>query len=287
MKIKMIVPIIIILFFLSFLGWLGDKFSILSKSSTQLTQNIPSASPAPEVPVNTDTRSLKTEAKVARVIDGDTIEASISGKIETIRLIGINTPETVDPRTIVECFGVESSNKAKEILTGKTIFLETDPTQGERDKYQRLLRYVWLDANISFNKKMISDGYAYEYTYNIPYKYQEEYKQAEKEARENKRGLWADNTCAGNLVKATATSNTNPATGNIPSPTTTQTTGTSTSNSGTCKYSCSSPDRDCSNFTTHTAAQTFFDCCGFTATYDPMKLDSTGIGDGVACESLP
>lgn len=283
MKVKIFTPIIIMLLFLSFLGWLGSKFSASSKSSSQLTQNAPSASPTPKTSISTDAENLKAATKVVRVVDGDTIEASVSGKVEAIRLIGINTPETVDPRTTVECFGAEASNKAKEILTGKTIYLEADPTQGERDKYQRLLRYVWLDGETSFNKKMISDGYAYEYTYNIPYKYQEEFKQAEKEARENKRGLWADNTCAGKLTKISPTITLKPSS----NPTTTQTTNTTTLNSSSCKYSCSSPDRDCSDFATHSEAQTFFNCCGFTATYDPMKLDSTGVGDGIACESLP
>jgi len=141
------------------------------------------------------------EVKITKVIDGDTVEVSLDGKIEKVRLIGINTPETVDPRTTIECFGIEASNKAKEILNGKTVFLEADSSQDNRDKYQRLLRYVWLDDKTNFNKQMVSEGYAYEYTYGVPYKYQTEFKQVEKEARENKRGLWADNTCAGNLIK--------------------------------------------------------------------------------------
>lgn len=56
---------------------------------------------------------------------------------------------------------------------------------------------------------------------------------------------------------------------------------------GGCKYSCSGPDRDCSDFTTQAEAQAFFNCCGFTATNDPMRLDSVGVGDGIPCESLP
>lgn len=133
--------------------------------------------------------------KVVKVIDGDTIAVEIDGKTETIRLIGINTPETVDPRKPVECFGVEASDKAKEILTGKSVRLEADSVVGERGKYGRLLRYIFLEDGTSFNKMMIDEGYAYEYTYNSSYKYQDEFKQAEKEAREAKRGLWADGVC--------------------------------------------------------------------------------------------
>ena len=133
--------------------------------------------------------------KIVRVIDGDTIVIRIDNKIETVRLIGINTPETVDPRRPVECFGIEASNKAKEILSGKNIRLEADNIVSERDKYGRLLRYIFLEDGTNFNKMMISEGYAYEYTYDLPYKYQDEFKQAEKDAREAKKGLWADGVC--------------------------------------------------------------------------------------------
>lgn len=132
---------------------------------------------------------------VTKVTDGDTIKVNIDGTIETIRMIGLDTPETVDPRKPVQCFGIEASNKAKELLSGKKVRLESDPTQGNRGKYGRLLRYVWLEDGTLYNKKMISDGYASEYTYNTPYKYQVEFKQAETEARNAKRGLWADDAC--------------------------------------------------------------------------------------------
>jgi len=144
---------------------------------------------------NNQVSIAKEIAKVVRVIDGDTIEVSLNNKKDTVRLIGIDAPETVDPIKTVECFGKEASEKAKEILTGKTIILESDPTQGNRDKYQRLLRYVFLD-DLNFNKLMISEGYVHEYTYKRnPYKYMEEFKNAERIAREGKKGLWKENTC--------------------------------------------------------------------------------------------
>jgi len=140
------------------------------------------------------TSSAKETVQVLRVIDGDTIEVSLKNKKETIRLIGIDAPETVDPRKPVQCFGKEASDKASVLLTGKTIILEPDSTQGERDKYGRLLRYVFLDG-LNFNKLMISKGFAHEYTYqNNPYKYMEEFKNAEKKAREGKIGLWSENS---------------------------------------------------------------------------------------------
>lgn len=133
--------------------------------------------------------------KVEKVVDGDTIKVYINDVLESIRMIGLDTPETVDPRKEVQCFGVEASNKAKEILSGKNVILEKDDSQGERDKYGRLLLYVYLEDGTLFNKWMINNGYGHEYTYNIPYKYQTEFQNAEKYARENKLGLWADDAC--------------------------------------------------------------------------------------------
>lgn len=149
-------------------------------------------------------QSLPAELyKVVSVTDGDTIKVDIKGKTETLRLMGIDTPETLDPRKVVQCFGKEASNKAKEILNGKNVRLEADSTQGERDKYGRLLRYVFLEDGTFYNKYMIEEGYAHEYTYqNNPYKYQADFQKAEKSAREQERGLWSSNACSGDTLKA-------------------------------------------------------------------------------------
>lgn len=137
----------------------------------------------------------QTYYKVASVVDGDTIDVYINGTKERLRLIGLNTPETKDPRKPVECFGKEASAKATQLLLGQEVTLEADPTQGERDKYGRLLRYVHRKEGLHFNKWMIENGYAYEYTYNTPYKYQSEFKTAQRNAQNNKLGLWADGVC--------------------------------------------------------------------------------------------
>lgn len=135
---------------------------------------------------------------VTRVVDGDTIVVNLGGKEEKIRLIGVDTPETVDPRKPVQCFGKEASNKAKEMLEGKIVRLEEDSTQGNRDKYGRLLRYIFLEDGTNYNKFIIEQGYAHEYTYHSnPYKYQQEFIEAERRAREDQKGLWAPITCNG------------------------------------------------------------------------------------------
>jgi micrococcal nuclease len=134
--------------------------------------------------------------RVVKTVDGDTIKVSINNKIETIRLIGVDTPETVDPRRTVQCFGREASDFTKKTLSNQNVKLEADILSGDRDKYQRLLRYVFLSDGQNFNQVLIENGYGHEYTYNsIPYKYQKIFKQSEKDARDNSRGLWASGVC--------------------------------------------------------------------------------------------
>lgn len=217
----------------------------------------------------------KQIATLVKVIDGDTIAVSVNGKSEAVRIIGIDTPEVVDPRKTVECFGKEASEKAKVMFeNNKTVLLESDPTQGDRDKYQRLLRYVWIDdgseprsagrdrlldkrGKIDFGKLMIDGGFASEYTYGIPYKYQDAYKQAEKVAREGKKGLWADDVCVTIQDESTEQSATD----------------------------ISSRDKDCSDFVTQNEAQAYFESKGGSPTNNVDRLDSDH--DGTACESLP
>ena len=123
-------------------------------------------------------------ATINRVIDGDTIELS-SG--EKVRYIGMDTPETVDPRKPIQCFGVEASERNKALVFGKEVRLEKDVS--ERDKYGRLLRYIWL-GNILVNLELVKEGFASASTYPPDVKYQSEFAKAEAEARTAKRGLW-------------------------------------------------------------------------------------------------
>jgi micrococcal nuclease len=132
---------------------------------------------------------------VSRVVDGDTLKIKTGDTEDTVRLIGVNTPESVDPRKTVECFGMEASNRMKELAEGKEVLIVKDPTQSERDKYRRLLAYVYLTDGTLLNQKMIEDGYAFEYTYIVPYEFQTEFVDAERVARENSLGLWDKSKC--------------------------------------------------------------------------------------------
>lgn len=146
----------------------------------------------PEEPRNT----VGTFYKVTKVTDGDTLRVDVDGESERVRLIGINTPETVDPRREVECFGKEASERMKGLAEGKLIRLEYDGSQGSRDTYGRLLAYVYLEDGEMLNRKMVAEGYAYEYTYMTPYKYQTEFKELQNLARSSGRGLWSPDACA-------------------------------------------------------------------------------------------
>lgn len=124
-------------------------------------------------------------AKVARVIDGDTIELENG---QRVRYIGIDTPETVDPRKPVQCFGQEASNKNKELVEGKTVRLEKDVSQ--TDKYGRLLRYVYLD-NIFANDYLVKEGFAHASTFPPDVKYQQKFQESQSQAQINHKGLWS------------------------------------------------------------------------------------------------
>lgn len=112
-----------------------------------------------------------------RVIDGDTIEVRLEGKIESVRLIGIDAPEMDE---VQKEKAIESKQYLENLLKNQKIFLESDETQDDRDVYNRLLRYVFLEDRTLVNKKMIEADMANEYTFIYPYKYQREFKEVEK-----------------------------------------------------------------------------------------------------------
>lgn len=140
---------------------------------------------------NTTKENLQ-KIKVSRVIDGDTIELEGGQKV---RYIGIDTPETVDPRRDPQCFGKEASLRNKELVENKEIYLEKDVS--ETDRYGRLLRYIYLAENgISINEQLVREGYAAASSYPPDIKYQEKLKTAEQEARNNQKGLWQEGVCS-------------------------------------------------------------------------------------------
>lgn len=149
------------------------------------------------------TRAASAErVRVADVVDGDTIKVVQAGQLVTVRLIGMDTPETVDPRKPVQCFGPQASARAKALLAGQEVWLAGDPTQSRHDIYRRELAYVWLPDGELYDWLMIRDGFAREYTYRTPYEYQRQFRAAEAAAQREHRGLWSAATCAGGVAGA-------------------------------------------------------------------------------------
>ena len=129
---------------------------------------------------------------VRRVVDGDTIELENGSRV---RYIGMNTPETVNPNAPLECFGREASKYNKQLVEGKWVRLERDVS--DRDRYGRLLRFVYLEDGTFVNEALVRNGYAYVSTFPPDIAQESLFRQAEVEAKSNKRGLWADDTCHG------------------------------------------------------------------------------------------
>ncbi len=195
-KLLVFFSILIIAFGLGFIwyGLAGNTGSDLV-SSPSPTEVLMSPSISPQIA--SDSAAIAgiegEKASVTRVVDGDTIDVSINGAPFTVRFVGMDTPETVDPRRPVGCFGKEASNETKSLLTGKTVILQKDISN--TDKYKRILRYIYLpleDGTYLFvNDFLVREGFAKVYTYPPDVKYDQRFKEAEQEAKANNRGMWS------------------------------------------------------------------------------------------------
>lgn len=142
-------------------------------------------------PVPTSVPAGSVEAVVDRVVDGDTVVVSVAGERERIRLIGVDTPETVKPDAPVDCYGPEASAFTTSALPeGSTVWLEDDASQGDADRYDRLLRYVWSPDGTMLNEQLVAGGYGREDTYDDAYRYRDRFVAAEASAEASRVGLW-------------------------------------------------------------------------------------------------
>ncbi len=220
----------------------------IATAATTLTTAAQAQPEMPAAPVGET-----SAAQVTAVIDGDTIDVQFDdGVVERVRYIGVDTPETVHPRRGVDCYGPEASARNHEMVEGQRVWLERDIT--ERDRYGRLLRYVWLaaedgSAGAFVNAALVADGYAQVVTYPPDVRYVDLYLALQRQAREEGRGLWGG--CTGAV---------NEPAGGLPD---------------------IGRDLDCADFAYQEEAQAVLDA----DPSDPHRLD--GDHDGEACESLP
>lgn len=128
--------------------------------------------------------------QVTQVFDGDTIEVNMNEHGEKVRFIGVDTPETHDPRKSVQCFGQAAATFTKDKLKNHRVRLVADPINTNRDRYERLLRYVYTENGELFNATLIKEGYGFAYL-GFPFTKSDEFRNYQIEARQKNRGLWS------------------------------------------------------------------------------------------------
>ena len=170
---------------------------LVSLAITLIAIQLEKSEPVLIEPPKTESEQVATSTiRVTRIVDGDTFEVTIDGQVEKVRMLGIDTPESVDPRKPVQCFAKEATKKLKELISDQEIVMTPDFTNDDRDKYNRLLRYVSLSNGLDVNGELIKQGYAYAYI-KFPFERREAYLKLQTEARTMGRGLWATTTCSG------------------------------------------------------------------------------------------
>ncbi len=140
---------------------------------------------------DTEIKENTIPATVDRVVDGDTLKVTLEDRyrVETIRLLLVDTPETKHPSKPIQPYGPEASQFAKEKLEGKEIGVEIDVS--ERDKYGRLLAYVWLGDQM-FNEMLLEEGLArVAYIYQPNVKYVDTFQEIQRKAQEEGKGIWS------------------------------------------------------------------------------------------------
>lgn len=163
-----------------------------------LAASAASAASAPRVTV--------LDGTVARVVDGDTVHVRVRGFDTTVRLVGIDTPETVHPRMPVQCWGPQASARAKRLMpVGAPVRVVSDPTQDVRDRYGRFLGYVYTGGRrgaASVNRALVATGAARVYVYGgTPFRHAAAFRRAEAAARRARNGLWGP-PCHGRTDRA-------------------------------------------------------------------------------------
>lgn len=127
---------------------------------------------------------------VDHFIDGDTLAVDMDGHVESVRFVGIDTPETHKPNTPVQCWGPQASAYTKRVIGRSKVRLVSDPLSTDRDRYDRLLRYVYLPDGTFLNEMLVKEGYAFYYPY-FPFSKAAAFAADEQIAMSERKGLWS------------------------------------------------------------------------------------------------
>lgn len=128
---------------------------------------------------------------MAHFVDGDTIAVDMNGKVETVRFIGIDTPETHKPDTPVQCYGPAAAAFTKNTIGSQHVRLSSDSLTTDRDRYGRLLRYVYLPDGTLLNERLVKEGYAFYYPY-FPFSKAQAFAADQQAAMTAHKGLWGN-----------------------------------------------------------------------------------------------
>ncbi|KKQ73708.1 MAG: WD40 domain protein beta Propeller [Candidatus Woesebacteria bacterium GW2011_GWB1_38_5b] len=223
----------------------SSKTSLTSSSSTPVSEIKPTVASQEVLSPTPGPKRSGVLVKVVNVVDGDTIKIETG---ETVRYIGIDTPEVVHPSKPIQCYGKEASQKNQELVEGKIVELERDIS--EKDKYGRLLRYIWID-NILVNEYLVREGYAQSSSYPPDIKYQDRFVEAQRLAREEQKGLWSSMCAVTSTVKPTVK----------PQSTSAPSSGQSTDSLSGGSYICDC-SKTCSQMSSCAEAQYQLNVCG-------------------------
>ncbi|MDN4593830.1 thermonuclease family protein [Polycladomyces subterraneus] len=254
-----------------------------NKEPTQVVKQPSSSKPS---------KTNRVSVKVVDVIDGDTIVVNLNGKNEKLRMILIDTPETVYPNKPKQPFGKEASDFTKKLLLNKTVELEMDVQ--ERDQYGRLLAYVYLNGQ-SVQEQLLMRGLARVAVFPPNVKHLDEYRAIQDQAKQRKVGIWSIE----NYVHDDGFHPPQPKVASKPAPKTSSSLeGDSSQSSSASNRSSSSKrssshhssslntgDKNCSDFSIQSEAQSYFESHGGSPSNNVDGLDRDH--DGIACESLP
>jgi len=142
-----------------------------------------------EQPAKTALHSSPGLYSIDHFVDGDTIAVDMNGSVETVRMIGIDTPETHRPNTPVQCYGPEAAAYIKQLIGNNKVRLQADSLDTNRDRYGRLLRYVYLPDGRLVETELLTNGYAFAYT-GFPFEKKAEFVANQQAASDAKKGLW-------------------------------------------------------------------------------------------------